>query len=62
LFEEEVSFYAFSMGKILTPEKKMIGEYGEFTKDEISLYFVCVTQRRNASSSAHITTADGEVS
>ena len=40
----------------------MIGEYGEFMRDEISLYFVCITQRRNASSSGHMTTADGEVS
>jgi len=40
----------------------MIGEYGEFTKDEISFYFVRITQRRNASSSDHMTTADGEVS
>jgi len=40
----------------------MIGEYGEFTKDEISFYFVRITQRCNASSSDHMTTADGEVS
>lgn len=48
--------------KIFTPEKKMIGEYGECTKDEISFYFLCITQRLSASSSGHMTAADGEVS
>jgi hypothetical protein len=62
LFKEEASFYAFNMRKIFTPEKKMIGEYGECTKDEISFYFLCITQRLSASSSGHMTAADGEVS
>jgi hypothetical protein len=62
LFEEEASFYAFNVGKILTPEQKMMGEYGQFTQDEISFYFVHITQRRNASSWGHMTTADEEVS
>jgi len=40
----------------------MIGEYGEYTKDEIFFYFLCITQRLSASSSGHMTAADGEVS
>ena len=47
-------------GKYQYEREKMIGEYGEFMKDEISIYFLCITQRRNSSSLGHVTTAEGE--